>query len=730
MFTGAAETFQPPRCFLNGYQAGMDVRNLCICSMLLLSVAVRAATKCDSAVVAVVERMAQTIVEESTGVESLSAVLYVKERVDVEKKNLLLNLFPDMTRFDKDKSSYLAELFYNVRYIHNALPEIRPLGSLSTFGSSNGEMDRVLAFMTPQIFGERLFNAEQLSPLYPTNLAYYRYGIDKEAGEAGAVKICFSSRFDNIQLLKCGWIVVDTETSLPQRFYAEGWDEQSRFAVEYVMGCDSLERFVVKDINLSIDYSFAANRLGINVFAAFDYSALQAKECFRSLRRRYDITHPGGEPVKPAVEDFGEFVLAHRPRPLTREDSLVYTGGGVIARNDTVSLDRGEDRLMRLLWTVGDEAVSSHSLSWGNSDLKLSPIINPSYLSLSSSRGLAYKFSLNFRSRLSALNTLELKPEIGYNFKRRELYWSLKGKLSFAPLRRASLSLDIGRESSIYSSYMLDAISETVLDSLDFESMPFVYYRDFHIKGNVGFEVANGFELKPGVAFYKRTILDSEQGIIASGQPLKSVYRQLAPNIRLSWQPGMYYYIAGGRKVNIGSLAPRFALDVEQGVSGIFGSTGVYTRAEFDAQYRCRLSSSASLYMRLGAGGYFYAKDIYFVNYSFLKNNLLPLDKGDDVRGEFQLLNSEWYNSANKYVRAAITYESPFLAVQKLLPFARFIKNEALYCNVLFISHLLPYTELGYGVETPYVNLGFFMSFENAEFGRLGYKISFSLFDN
>lgn len=708
----------------------MNVRALCISLVMMFSVVASAAAKGDSAAVAMVERMARTIVAESTGVESLNALLYVRERVEVEEKNLLLNLFPDMTRFDKDKDGYLAELFYNVRYIHNALPEIRRLGSLSTFERSNGEMDRVLAFMTPQIFGERLFNAEQLSPLYHTNLSYYHYSAEKEFNETGAVKVCFLSRFDNIQLLKSGWVVIDCETLLPKRFYAEGWDEQSHFAVEYVMGCDSLERFVVKEINLSIDYSFAANRLGIEALAVFDYSALQAKSCFENLRRQYDITHPAGELLKPAIEDFEEFAIAHRSSPLTREDSLVYIAGGVIARNDTVLPATSDDRLMRLLWTVGDEAVSSHSLSWGNSDLKLSPIINPSYLSYSSSRGLAYKFSLNFKSRLSSRHLLEIKPEIGYNFKRKELYWGVKGKLSFAPLRRASFSLDIGRESSIYSSYMLDAISGTALDSLDFETMPFCYYRDFHIKGNVGFEVANGFELNPGIAFYKRTVLDSEPGAVAGGQPLKEVYRQLAPNIRLSWQPGMYYYIAGGKKVNLGSLAPRFALDVEQGVSGLWGSTGVYTRAEFDAQYRCRLSSSASLYMRFGAGGYFYTKDIYFVNYSFLKNNLLPLDKGDDVRGEFQLLGGEWYNSANKYIRAAVAYESPFLAVQKLIPSARFVKNEAVYCNVLFISHLLPYTELGYGVETPYVNLGFFVSFENAEFGRLGYKISFSLFDN
>jgi hypothetical protein len=63
------------------------------------------------------------------------------------------------------------------------------------------------------------------------------------------------------------------------------------------------------------------------------------------------------------------------------------------------------------------------------------------------------------------------------------------------------------------------------------------------------------------------------------------------------------------------------------------------------------------------------------------------------------------------------------------VPRARFIKNETLYAGILFISHLCPYWECGYGVETPYVNVGAFVGFEKATFHKIGFKMTFSLFN-
>ena len=102
----------------------------------------------------------------------------LKQRVEARRKNLLVNYFPNMTRFDKDENSYLSEYLYKVRHIHSRLPEIRRVDELSTFGKSTGEMDCVLEFMTPQLSGERLFDEEYLSPLSRSNIDYYDFSVD------------------------------------------------------------------------------------------------------------------------------------------------------------------------------------------------------------------------------------------------------------------------------------------------------------------------------------------------------------------------------------------------------------------------------------------------------------------------------------------------------------------------------------------------------------------------
>lgn len=677
-------------------------------------------------------RVGDAVVKRASDVESLSASLYIKERVNVTKKNLLLNLLPNMTRFDKGEKVYLAELFYDVQHVYDMMPEIRRVSSVSTFRHSSGEMDLVMSFMTPQIHGKLLFGDEYLSPLYPENQKYYNFQLSASGTVGDTVIVDFEARYDNVMLIECGRLCIDRRNMLPVSVLFEGRNEEGRFEVCYIMGGEGLERSLVRDIELRFDYDFVYNRLAIDVYAGFDYTALVPRNLDGGYERKYNLTQ--AELPRTGIEERFSYATKHRQKALTRADSLLY------AEKDVLPLsvpEGGEEEALpalrgirNMMWLVADGAISSHSLAWGNSDIKFSPVINPSYLSYSSSRGLAYKLSFNFRNRLTRNVHFRLNPFVGYNFKRSEMYWGIRGDLQFAPLRRAAFTFDVGRDASIFSSVELDRISDSPLDSIDFETMPFVRYRDMHMKGNFKFEIANGLELRLGTAFYRRSMSGSAVNNIVNGVKLGKYHKQFAPNVGLSWHPGMYYYISDGRKINLGSRAPRFAVDVEQGIKGLFDSDGRYTRIEFDVQYRRTMPSSASLYMRGGIGGYMNADDLYFVNYSFLKNNYLPLDKEDELSGAFHLLDGEWYNSANKYIRANLSYESHFLFLQRLVPSARFVRSETLYGGVLFISHLSPYTEYGYGVETPYINIGVFLSFENLNFHRLGYKMSISLFDD
>lgn len=684
----------------------------------------------DSVATALVERLSYNVaVDDVSGVEGL---LYLKQRVEVEKKNMLVDFFPDMTRFDRGEKSYLSEYLYSVSSLYGQLPEMRLLSSLSTFRRSEGEMDRVHFFMVPLFYGERLFGGEYLSPFYSTNIKYYDYTSDASHAVPGEHLVRFTSRYDNIQLFSEGSILVNDADELPLRITLDGWDEQCNFTVTLFVGRGIGQRCVVDSVDLAVDYGFLGNRMKIEAQGVFSYCNVVRRSDDTVPRDRFDITAgQGGVDFLSAFMDGSMDTL--RLRPLTVDDSLFYASRMGAGKGETpvssLTVADDEFRIRRLLWRVGDEAFSSHTVAWGESDLRFSPLVNPSCLSYSSSRGLAYRFSLNFRLRMRAGQSFVVKPMVGYSFKHKEFYWGVRSSLPFAPMRRGQLLLDVGRGSSVYSSAFLSLIKDSPLDSLDFQRLPLLYYRDFHVKLDARLEPVNGFEVMLGASFYKRSLYGDAVDDEAGADAPKRRYRQFAPHARLTWQHGMFYYVSNGRKVNVGSLAPRFSLDVEQGISGIFGSHGVYTRAELDVQHKYNLSPGASLYLRAGAGGYFYTKDVYFVDYAFLKDNLLALDKEDEISGIFQLLDREWYNAAKKYFRLNASYESPLLLLQRIAPRVSFIKNETLYAGMLFISHLCPYWECGYGVETPYVNVGLFAGFEKVSYHKIGFKVTFSLFN-
>lgn len=657
--------------------------------------------------------------------------LYVKQHTNLKKWNVGLNMIPGMTRFDRDENHYLTELFYDVHFLEHAMPTIYRRAYLTTHRRGNGEMDRVLCFMTPAVHTEKLFAAGYLSPLHSSSKGYYRYELDTMYSDTVYInkelrKVCYRSRYDNIKLLSRGWFLLD-DSSKVREFYAEGWDEQCRFKVHYRMGEGGLREYLVRDVELQMHYKFAGYELEVKARGVYDYDEVQSVS---SLKReeKYDITASHTSMLESGhVADMKIYAEKHRQLPLSPSDYAFYVKKNVFKKSRERVNEKKERGVAELLWTLGDQMISSHSIDWRGGNMRLSPIIAPSHLSYSSSRGLSYKMTLNLRSAFKNGKSLTFKPMVGYSFKQNDFYWDVDGNYCFDPKNLGVLSLDVGSGNRTYSSVVVDRIKKMSADSLDFDEMNLDYFRNLYAKISLQREISNGLEFLLGVNFNRRKLIGNISGV-NSDIPLKDTYSQFAPHLRLTWQPGMYYYIKDGRKVNVGSLKPRFSWDIEQGIRGVFGSTDVYTRSELDIQHKMKVGQCDALYLRVGGGGFFHTKNVYFVDYTFLRHNYLPLDRETELGGAFQLLASEWYNSANKYFRAHATYLSPFLVLQRAFPHVKFIESESLYFNALVMSHLTPYTEIGYGVSTPYIDLGVFVSGKNHQFHQFGYKITVSLF--
>lgn len=663
--------------------------------------------------------------------------LYVKQHTRLTKWNLGLNLIPGMTRFDSDESRYLTELFYDVHFLDYALPTIRRRAWLTTHRHGNGEMERVLAFMLPAVYDEKMLPGGYLSPLHGVNGGYYNYATDTLYSDtlkehASSVKICFTQRFDNIKLFSKGWFVVDDSCRV-REMCVEGWDEQCSFKVLYSMGSGADDALLVNSVTLRMKYKFAGNDLDVSARGVYDYEIINPLPDNHPYDK-YNLTAAiSSVPDPGTVADREDYAAKHRRLPLTLSEFAFYMKKGAVQRKSSPAEDNNsyDDSNENLLWTLGDQMISSHSLDWQGGNIKLSPIIDPSHLSYSSSRGLSYKMTANIRSKIGDGRELSVLPVAGYNFKQKALYWDVTGRYLYDPMNLGSFSVNIGSGNRTYSSVELKRIEQMAADSLDFDNMSLDYFKNMYAYLSLQREVSNGLEVLLGINFHRRKLIGAPHEVLNENKiRVKKIYSQFAPHLRISWQPGMYYYIKGGRKVNIGSHLPRISLDVEQGIKGLFGSNGIYTSSEIDIQYKLKVNRSDALYLRAGGGGFFYTKDVYFVDYAFLKHNYLPIDRSDELGGTFQLLASEWYNSANKYLRAHATYESPFLVMQRVFPYINFIKSERIYLNALVMSHLTPYTEIGYGISTPYVDVGLFISGKNHQFHQFGYKISVSLFED
>ena len=646
--------------------------------------------------------------------------LYVKQRVGVFKNNLALNTFPGMTRFDRGVDNYVTELFYQLHYTDYGVLELRRKAYNTSFKHGRGEIERVVEFMTVNPYDDALLQDRIFSPLHPDYKKYYIYTLDSLSSSDGITRVSFSPRFDNIRLLSRGCVLFDDSCNIVE-FAMSGWDEQSKFDAIYKMNATN----VVEAVHADVSYNFLGNKLSIAADGCFAYDyviPVNRADAFRLNASEYDLsgsTSVAWDTTK--IVNMQAYADDNRPLRLDWDE--------VELLNDFSDSTQKSSGRKNIMWNLGDAMISSHSYNWGGGGVKFSPIVNPSSVDYSSGRGLSYKFSMNIRNSLRNNREMRLKPQIGYNFKQKAFYWNVRGNFVYNPSRLGVLGLDFGEGNSIYSSVALDRIKNMALDSLNFENLNLNYFRNFYVETFHECEIFNGFSMLAGVNYHKRVLQgNANKQLEIYGVPLRKKYIQFAPHVRFTWRPGMYYYMKEGQKINLGSKYPVFAWDVEQGMNGVLGSNSIYARSELDVQYKMGLRSGNLLYMRIGAGGYFYTKDVYFVDYSFLKQSNLPVERSEELGGVFQLLDSEWYNAANKYARAHLTYEAPFLSLQKLFPRVKLFQNEYIYYNMLFMSQLHPYMELGYGVATPYVNMGLFVSSQNLQMHRVGYKISLSLF--
>ena len=684
-------------------------------------------------------------------VDEYKADLYFKGRVKVHKTNKLVHYIPSMFRLEDGVNDYILESLSEMHYSAPDIYNRKVKAVSSTFPQDKGQLTDLTDFLNMNIYSSSIMTDKLLSPLDKESSKYYTYLLDSVAVTADhpKYKIRILPKFRSTQLVS-GYIWVSDEVWTIREVYFEGKFDMIDFKLRNIMGEDGDEEFLPVRLDLDIHFKFMGNHLEMNADAFMMYNQVtfnkggkrrsSKKKHSHDLTEFYQLTSDSTQVVS-GREKLDEL----RPIPLTHDEFALYRNA--LTRKDysgwVIKTDEEPVKKSAEFWGhLGDMLLSSYNVNMaGIGSVKCSPLINPVMLDYSHSRGISYRQKFKYNRLFPNGQLLRITPQLGYNFTHRELYVNGNVEYMYWPEKMAGLEVSVGNGNRIYSSVVLDRLKMLPDYSMDFDKMDLDYFKDVYLNAFHIIEPVNGLKLKAGVSVHWRHLpsfsnqMLSDLMVQAGGGTLQSFdvrteYNSFAPRLRVEWTPGMYYYMNGRRKMNVGSSLPTFIFDYERGLKGVLDSNDEHERWEFDVQQKIKLSQIRTLGYRAGFGMFTKKDNIYFVDFANFSRSNLPEGWNDEIGGTFQLLDRRWYNSSTSYWRGNATYESPFILLRSLNRWLGMVQQERLYGGILFMPHLNPYIEVGYGIGTHIFDVGAFVSAVKGKLDAVGFKFTFELFND
>ena len=243
------------------------------------------------------------------------------------------------------------------------------------------------------------------------------------------------------------------------------------------------------------------------------------------------------------------------------------------------------------------------------------------------------------------------------------------------------------------------------------DTVPMPEFKNEHLRLINHIAAFDWLEFTTGFVYHRRWSVNPDK-INEAGLPNR--YHSFAPTLSVHlrpWQKG-----------------PTLTANYEHSIPNVFHSNLNYERWEFDAVYKHRNKSVRILNLRAGAGFYTHRSMDYFVDYDNFHDNNLATGWEDDWSGQFQLVDSRWYNESNYYLRSHVSYDSPLLMLSWVPLIGRIVETERVYLSALSIEHTRPYFEVGYGFQNRFFSTGIFASFLNTQYQSFGCKFTIELF--
>lgn len=652
---------------------------------------------------------AQTV--DTTGRGSKTTFAYTKFQLRTNKRNATLMLVPTMYAVAHGVGrQFISEYYNSVQVDAEGKPSFQRILNLSTIPHHSNLMTQALRYLTPNIYGETLFQENILSPFHRSNRRYYKYSVT--ALPFGMAQVYAYPRIKNTQTVETR-AIVNVKTGQISLVDFEGEYDMTRFYISIVMGKSGFLSLGPIKCDMRANFKFLGNKIS----------------------GMYTCVYNLDKNPKDTLANLPDTTLMDRVRPirLNPEEEGMYKKywAEKDSREKSEKSSRHKDFVKDVLWdVVGDNMLNRIQHGFGKQQqgyFRISPIFNPLYMGYSARKGLVYKFDLRTRYAFDTNFQLALRFRGGYSMKQHRFYFSIPASFTYNAKHEGYLQVEFGNGNRINTNRIARRMLG-VVDTKDSiggfspgeipdisEKKNITEFKDNYLRIINHWRFTKNWAAEIGIVSHNR-IAVAPDFYKAYNYPYR--YTSVAPALGLEWRP-------------MASIGPILKLDYERGIKNFCGSNINYERIEFDTQAIHYLSRRQSVSMRFGTGFYTRKGDHWdFVDYTNFHDDNIPGGWNDDWSGEFELLSSQWYNASDFYVRTNLTYESPMLMAAWFPLVGRFIEKERFYVSGLVVKHLHPYTEWGYGVTTRVMSLGFFAAFRNTKFDGVGCRFGFELFRN
>ena len=629
----------------------------------------------------------------SQSVNGIEQNVYLRYTFSTLRRNATLFLVPTMYTIAKGARHYIGESYGKITFRDvNDYDYNRQLIS-STIPHQRIAMPTIFEYATPNLYNVCLYPNRLLSPFHRANRHYYRFWVTRSEGGLSVVR--FRPRMKNTQLVN-GLAIVDTNTGRLQSVQLNGEFDMLSFKVTALMDIHNLQTPLPERCTTEATFKFLGNRIKSFFTAVYNCPTTLPDSIHEHMDRQQ--------------------MAKLRPIPLDDEEQAIYTdydqqNMATVASPAETAEDSVQQehyaKVKEMMWDIiGDNLVNGHNTNIGGISMSVSPLLNPLYMGYSRSKGISYKLNLGGRYAWNAHRYLTFEPQFGYNFRQKQFYYTIPLRMNYNPKRNGYAEILWANGNRISNGILADDFQHQMGDSIN---MP--EFKDEYVQIVNNVVAFDWLEIMSGIIYHRRRA--TSRGLMqAAGLP--DEYRSFAPILTLRFTPW--------------HNGPTLTTNYERSFRNVFRSNLDYERWELDAVFKHQLTRLRLLNYRLGSGFYTHRSSNYFVDFANFRDNNLPTGWEDEWTGQFQPLNSRWYNESNYYFRGHVSYESPLLMLTWLPWAGRFIESERIYVSALGLQHTHPYCEVGYGFTNRYTTIGVFSSFLGTKFQDFGCKFTIELF--